>query len=68
MTNEYTEQDYRVRYVEYCMESGEDMSPEGFREYVEWVQRAMSESRVKVSAAASDDSARPSTFHKIFHS
>ena len=68
MTNEYTEQDYRVRYVEYCMESGEDMSPEGFREYVEWVQRAMSESRVKVSAAASDDSAPPSTFHKIFHS
>ena len=66
MTNEYTEQDYRVRYVEYCMESGEDMSPEGFREYVEWVQRAMSESRVKVSASAADDVAPPSTFHKIF--
>ena len=53
MSKEYTEQDYRVRYAEYCMESGEDMSPEGFREYVEWVQRAMSESRVKVSAATS---------------
>ena len=53
MTNEYTEQDYRVRYAEYCMEMGEDMSPEGFREYVEWVQRAMAESRVKVSAATS---------------
>ena len=66
MTNEYTEQDYRVRYVEYCMESGEDLSPEGFREYVEWVQRAMAESRVKVPAATSGDVAPPSTFHKIF--
>ena len=63
MTNEYTEQDYRVRYAEYCMESGEDMSSEGFREYVEWVQRALFE---KSSASSADDSAPPSTFHKIF--
>jgi hypothetical protein len=35
------------------MEMGEDLSPEGFREYVEWVQRAMAESRVKVSASTS---------------
>ena len=35
---EYEEfyEDYRALYTTYCMEGGFQISPEGFREFVEW--------------------------------
>jgi hypothetical protein len=29
------EEDYKVRYAEFCLDMGDDMSSEGFREFIE---------------------------------